>query len=577
MAPRGSQTRGSRVAARGARLPDGGVPLADLLAAVRPPAGRARAFTESGVWRSRTVLHDLYRGAVAHPHRVALVAHRAHKPEAARVIRVSYAQLGSYTDRFAYALDALGVRQGDPVAFQLANRWETCVLLLACLRVGAVAVPVMPGYGARDLEAVLTAAQPRVCVVPDLWEGTAPARILTDLAPSLPWLRHRVVLGDAADTGAIDFLRHFVRTPHERYHRAGRLPLPVDLPDRITHAVTTLGLHGSHTMAMHTANTLYAGAVRDAGGARGVRGVGDAGGAGGAEGGAFFSALPLAAAASTLHAVVGPLVRGGTIVLQDVWDPDAALDLMATAGVRETLASAAQWAELVVAQEQRPRALRSLRQAHASDAAGAATGLVRQVHKTLRVPLDAPAKASPPPDDGPAAPLAIWRRDRGGLRLTWGRDDGHANGVGDSAPAYPDDVFALADGEGGGGGGEGGDRDVPVSPYAEEAEGEEVGGLFLVPVTEVEERLLTHPRVAEAAVVACTDPEHGELACAVVVPDGAPPSLLDLRGHLTAHGTQPAHLPARLELLGALPRTAAGGVHRAELRRTVSRRLSLPA
>ncbi|MDG4862666.1 hypothetical protein P8605_31475, partial [Streptomyces sp. T-3] len=98
---------------------------------------------------------------------------------------------------------------------------------------------------------------------------------------------------------------------------------------------------------------------------------------------------------------------------------------------------------------------------------------------------------------------------------------------------------------------------------------QEVGGLFLIPVTEVEERLLTHPGVADAAVVACSDPEHGELACAVVVPAGDPPTLRQLRDHLLAQGISPAHLPARLELLGTLPRTAFGELRRRHLQKTL--------
>ncbi|MES5825342.1 hypothetical protein [Streptomyces sp. RG80] len=49
------------------RAPDplsgGGVPLAGLLADLRPPDEVARTFLRRGWWRTETVLHDVYLGA----------------------------------------------------------------------------------------------------------------------------------------------------------------------------------------------------------------------------------------------------------------------------------------------------------------------------------------------------------------------------------------------------------------------------------------------------------------------------------------------------------------------------------
>lgn len=513
-----------------------GRPLADLLGDLGPPAEVARVFVERGWWRTETVLHDVYRGAARHPHRTAIVSHRAHRPAMSRVTRISYGQLAACTGRFAHALDALGVRPGDPVAFQLPNRWETVALLLACLRTGAVAVPVMTGYGARDLEAVLGAAEPRLCVVMDLWEGAAPGRVLADLAPRLPWLRHRAVLGDAVDAGAVDFVRHFVHTPHERYRSAGWLRLPSRPAERVAVAVTSLGLRAAHSMALHTPNSLHAGLPSAS-----------------VSGAAAFSAVPLASLPSLLHGVIGPLTDGGTVVLQDVWDAETALGLMASAGVRQVYATPAQWAELVAVRERRPREGVELYGAFTSDPAGTSAALGRRVDAALGVPLRAlppaahagraadgggPQRLSP---RGPASPLAVWRRG-GGVGLTW---------------------------EGDGTSGAGGAVDLDEAGHPR-LRTEEVGGMFLVPVTEIEALLLGHPRVAEAAVVARADPLHGELACAVVVPDGTPPTLLDLRTHLTGRGVPPAHLPTELILLGGLPRTDTGELRRRHLQDTVA-------
>ncbi|GAA3062631.1 hypothetical protein GCM10020000_52460 [Streptomyces olivoverticillatus] len=87
------------------------------------------------------------------------------------------------------------------MAYQLPGWWETAALTLACWRVGALAVPVLPAVRAHGLERILRGTQARVCVVPDEWEGFAHAEVLAELAPRLPWLRRRVVVGGRGADG----------------------------------------------------------------------------------------------------------------------------------------------------------------------------------------------------------------------------------------------------------------------------------------------------------------------------------------------------------------------------------------
>ncbi|MDG4809544.1 AMP-binding protein [Micromonospora sp. WMMD1120] len=532
-------------------------PLARLLATVRPPVEPARTFRERGWWQTRSVVHDLYRASAAHPNRTAILAHRVRDHAGTPTVRVSYAQLTGYVERFAHALVALGVGPGDPVAFSLPNRWEGSALFFACLRIGAVAVPVLPSYGARDLAAVLEAAQPRVCVVPDNWAGVPQAEVLADLAASLPWLRRRVVVGDAAATGALDFADYFMRTPHERHDRGAWLRVPTDLADRVCLIVTTVGLDNAHRMFLHTPNSLRAGVRSPDVPHRDVT----------------YSAVPIATLPSLLHAVVGPALRGGTSVLQDVWDPEVALDLWAQGAVGQVYALAVQWSELVSAQLERPRELGALRRALAADPSGTSTRLTRQVAEVLRVPLraewsspqvgaattgsgletvltavDGPEGLFRVRVRGPSTCLAVWQRDAGSVRLVRQQQDGWSD-TGDLVRV--DDTGQIE--------------------VVRRAAGE-VGGLFLVPVAEIEDHLLVHPRVAEAAVVPTPDVEYGELSCAVVVPAGDPPDLVELRTYLRGRGVPPEHLPARLELLGALPRDELGEIRRAELRDQLARR-----
>jgi cyclohexanecarboxylate-CoA ligase len=86
---------------------------------------------------------------------------------------------------------------------------------------------------------------------------------------------------------------------------------------------------------------------------------------------------------------------------------------------------------------------------------------------------------------------------------------------------------------------------------------------------EVEDLLVEHPSVAEAAVVGISDPEVGERCCAVVVPDpraAEPITLTELVGYLRGRGLMPQKLPERLDLRVALPRNATGKVVKEQLR-----------
>ncbi len=91
------------------------------------------------------------------------------------------------------------------------------------------------------------------------------------------------------------------------------------------------------------------------------------------------------------------------------------------------------------------------------------------------------------------------------------------------------------------------------------------GGENVVP-TEVEEMLLRHPGVADAAVVGRADAEWQEAVTAVVVPvNGAGVTAEDLRSHC-ASGLAGYKVPKRIEFVAELPRTASGKLMRRRLR-----------
>ena len=92
------------------------------------------------------------------------------------------------------------------------------------------------------------------------------------------------------------------------------------------------------------------------------------------------------------------------------------------------------------------------------------------------------------------------------------------------------------------------------------------GGEWISSV-DLENALMAHPAVAEAAVIAIPDPKWSErpLACVVFRP-GQSASAEALGAHLLQHGFAKWQLPERVEVIEAIPRTATGKFWKLKLR-----------
>ncbi len=84
----------------------------------------------------------LERSAAAHPNRTAILFFKR---------RISYARLNSLADRFAAALQSIGVKKGDRVAVFLPNTPQFLIAFYGALKAGAVVVPTNPLYTADEL------------------------------------------------------------------------------------------------------------------------------------------------------------------------------------------------------------------------------------------------------------------------------------------------------------------------------------------------------------------------------------------------------------------------------------------
>jgi malonyl-CoA/methylmalonyl-CoA synthetase len=78
--------------------------------------------------------------------------------------RYTYGDLDRISAALGHCLQALGVQKGDRVAAQVEKSPQAVFLYLACLRIGAVYLPLNTGYTLRELDYFFGDAEPRVIV-----------------------------------------------------------------------------------------------------------------------------------------------------------------------------------------------------------------------------------------------------------------------------------------------------------------------------------------------------------------------------------------------------------------------------
>lgn len=126
---------------------------------------------------------------------------------------LSYAQLHAEVERIAAGLVSLGITKGDRVGLFLPVLPEAAVALLACAKIGAIGVPAFSGYGPEPLAARLNAAGVSVLVTVD---GTSrrgkrvPMKDIVDQAlVSAPSVRHVLMIrNDQSEVAHIEGRDH---------------------------------------------------------------------------------------------------------------------------------------------------------------------------------------------------------------------------------------------------------------------------------------------------------------------------------------------------------------------------------
>jgi acetyl-CoA synthetase len=112
----------------------------------------------------------------------------------------TYGELQRDADRLAHALVSLGVQRGDRVAIVMPQRFETAVANIAVYRLGAVAMPLSMLFGPDALEYRLQHSEAAVAIV----DESAIANLRAARA-ACPGLTHVIAVGAANGQGDVDW------------------------------------------------------------------------------------------------------------------------------------------------------------------------------------------------------------------------------------------------------------------------------------------------------------------------------------------------------------------------------------
>jgi cyclohexanecarboxylate-CoA ligase len=538
--------------------------------AVLLPPRRAASIAQ-GLWHDRTINDDLDACAAGSPHKLALTALQV---ESGSVRRFDYRELAAMADRIAVGLSRLGVGRNDVVAVQLPNWWEFTLTYLACSRIGAVLNPLMHIFRERELSFMLKHGEAKVVIVPKVFRGFDHEQMVQSLRPALPALRHVVVVGGAGGNSFDALLAGpaWEDEPHARDILTRSRPGP----DDITQLIYTSGTTGEPKGVLHSANTLMANIIPYA----------DRLNLGSAD--VVLMASPMAHQTGFMYGLMMPIMLGGSAVLQDIWDPRKAIELIRAEGASFTMASTPFLTDLSKTVAESGASVPTLR-TFLCAGAPIPGALVEQARKVLGtkivsawgmtengavtlIRLDDDDELAFTTDGCPLLGVEVKVIDVDGAALPpnqvgklmvrscsnfggylhrpqWNNTD--ARGwfdTGDLARIDERGYIRIT----------GRSKDVIIR------------GGENIPVVEIEALLYRHPGVAQAAIVAYPDERLGERACAVVV--AKPGQRVDFAGlveFLKAQKVALQYIPERLIVLDAMPATPSGKVQKFKLREMV--------
>jgi acyl-coenzyme A synthetase/AMP-(fatty) acid ligase len=490
-----------------------------------------------------------------------------------RPARLTFRELHARGTRLAGALYALGLRHGDVLAMEMPNWIEGCIVYHACAALGVIVVPIIHIYRAKEVEFILRQSKAKVFVVPDTTMGIDYLAMVAEIRPRLEGLEQVIVVGETVPDGCLAFEEVAARGT------AG-FPRPAVSPDEPHVLAYTSGTTSDPKGVVHSHNTFLAECRALVAASRGD------------EHDVFMSPNPIGHIAGIYSALIAPFRCGyRKLVLVDGFDPGWMLELIQEHRVTrsggapifmQVMLDHPDFASFdtsslemfgvgganvspALIEKAEAAGWRSMRSYGCTEHPSVTMGMLddplpKRAHTDGRTMLDVELRLVD--DEGREVPAG-----EPGEILTRGPDQflGYTDPAMDADAFDPDGWFRTGDI-----GMLDPDEYLVVTDRKKEII---IRGGENISAREVEQVLMRHPKVAEAAVTPVADPRYGERVCAFVITrDGRPLSLDEVLTHFLAEGVAKQKTPERLEVVDQFPRTLSGKVQKHLLRRALEQR-----
>ena len=530
---------------------------------------RRAAYRQQGLWGDASLADYWQQTARAMPDKIAVVDNHG--------ASYTYSALDHAASCLANWMLAKGIESGDRIAFQLPGWCEFTVIYLACLKIGAVSVPLLPSWREAELVWVLNKCQAKMFFAPTLFKQTRPVDLILPLQNQLPQLQQIVGVDKLAPATSALSLSQII---------ADNTPLTTAITthgDELAAVLFTSGTEGLPKGVMLTHNNILA--SERAYCARLNLTWQDV----------FMMPAPLGHATGFLHGVTAPFLIGARSVLLDIFTPAACLALLEQQRCTCMLGATPFVYDLLNLLEKQPADLSALRfflcggttipKKVARECQQRGIKLLSVYGSTESSPhavvnLDDPLSRFIHTDGYAAAGVEIKVVDDARKTLPPGCEGEEASRGPNVFMGYFDEPELTAralDEEGWYYSGDlcrmdeagyikitGRKKDIIVRG------GENISS------REVEDILLQHPKIHDACVVAMPDERLGERSCAYVVLK-APHHSLSLEevvAFFSRKRVAKYKYPEHIVVIEKLPRTASGKIQKFLLRKDIMRRLT---